>query len=111
MIAWLFNAMSKEIVSSVMYSSTASEIWHDLRDRFLHKNRSLIFQLRLQLMSLHQGADSASVYYTKLNSIWEELMTYKPVVNCVCRSIQLLLAYLDVEYVMSFFMGLHDSFS
>lgn len=58
MISWLFNSVSKEIVASIMYSGTATEIWQDLRERFAQKNGPRVFQLRRELMSLNQGSDS-----------------------------------------------------
>ncbi|XP_057418208.1 uncharacterized protein LOC130712389 [Lotus japonicus] len=94
-----------------MYSGTATEIWQDLRERFAQKNGPRVFQLRRELMSLNQGSDSVSVYYTKLKTIWDELLTYKPVVNCICGAIQPLIAHAETEHVMSFLMGLNDSFS
>lgn len=68
-ISWIFNSVSKEIAASIMYSGTALEIWQDLRERFAQKNGPRVFQLRRELMSLHQGSDSVSVYYTKLKTI------------------------------------------
>ncbi|KAJ1411310.1 Retrotransposon gag domain [Sesbania bispinosa] len=67
--------------------------------------------LRRQLMSLQQGSDDVSTYYTKLKSIWEELSGFKPTFNCTCGGLQHLQTHTESEYVMSFLMGLHDSFS
>lgn len=110
-ISWIFNFVSKEIVANVMYSATAMEIWNNLRERFAQKNDPHVFQLCRELMSLHQGSDSVSVSYTKLKTISDELLTYKPIVNCVCGVIQPLLAHSETEHVISFLMGLNDSFS
>ena len=68
-ISWIYNSVSKELVPSIMFSSSAREIWNDLRDRFQQKNGPRIFQLRKQLMSLTQGSDSVSLYFTKLKSV------------------------------------------
>nr|KYP48185.1 hypothetical protein KK1_030137 [Cajanus cajan] len=62
-------------------------------------------------MSLQQGTDDISTYYTKLKSIWEELSGYKPTLPCTCGSLQQLQTHIESEYVMSFLMGLNDSFS
>ncbi|KAJ1377222.1 Retrotransposon gag domain [Sesbania bispinosa] len=72
-ISWLYNSVSKEIITSILFTTTAQEIWEDLKTRFSRKNGPRIFQLRRQLMSLQQGMDDVSTYYTKLKSIWEEL--------------------------------------
>ena len=52
-----------------------------------------------------------STYYTKLKSIWEELSRYKPTFNCSCDVLHQLQQHAASEYVMTFMMGLHDSFS
>nr|KYP74100.1 Retrovirus-related Pol polyprotein from transposon TNT 1-94 [Cajanus cajan] len=110
-ISWLYNSVSKDIITSILFASTAQEIWHDLKTRFSKKNGSRIFQLRRQLMSLHQGMDDISTYYTKLKSIWEELSGYKPTFQCTCGGLQQLQSFTESEYVMSFLMGLNDSIS
>ena len=68
-ISWIYNSVSKEIVSSIMFSSSAREIWLDLQTRFQQKNGLRIFHLHKQLMSLTQGSLSVSHYFTKLKSI------------------------------------------
>ena len=68
-ISWIYNSISKDLIPSIMFSSSAHEIWNDLCDRFQRKNGPRILQLRKQLMSRTQGFDSVSLYYTKLKSI------------------------------------------
>jgi len=69
------------------------------------------YQLRRQLLSLQHGSDSVSTYYTKLKSIWEELSGYKPTFNCSCDGMHQLQQHAASKYVMTFLIGLHDSFS
>nr|KYP50494.1 hypothetical protein KK1_027746 [Cajanus cajan] len=110
-ISWLYNSVSKEIITSILFVTTAQEIWEDLKIRFSRKNGPRIFQLRRQLMSLQQGPDDVGTYYTKLKSIWEELFGYTPTFPCTCGGLQQLQTHTEFEYVMSFLMGLNDSFS
>ncbi|XP_073004955.1 uncharacterized protein [Typha latifolia] len=113
-ISWILNSISKEISASVIYSDSAHEIWIDLKDRFLQRNGPRIFQLRRELMNLTQGQMSVSSYFTKLKSIWEELNNYKPVCtcnHCTCGGIKSISNHYHMEYVMSFLMGLNESFS
>ena len=54
------------------------------------------------------------VYYTKLKAISEELNNFRPVCTCgqcTCGVVQNLAAFVQAEYVMSFIMGLNDSFN
>jgi len=110
-ISWLYNSVSKEIITSILFVNTAKEIWDDLKTRFSRKNGPRIFQLKCQLMPLQQGTNDISMYYTKLKSIWEELSGYKPTFPCTCGGVQQLQTHNESKYVMSFLMGLNDSFS
>jgi len=62
-------------------------------------------------MSLQQGTNDINTYYTKLKSIWEELASYKQTFSCTCEGLQQIHTHQESEYVMSFLMGLNDSFS
>ncbi|KAH1197614.1 hypothetical protein GmHk_18G051360 [Glycine max] len=81
---------------SILFANTAKEISEDLKTRFSRKNGPRIFQLRGQLLSLQQGNDDVS---------------YKPTFQGKCGGLQTLQDYIESEYVMSFLMGLNDSFA
>ncbi|KAL5754433.1 hypothetical protein ACOSP7_022653 [Xanthoceras sorbifolium] len=81
-ISWILNLVSKDISASIIFTESAHEIWQDLKDRFQQRNGPRIFQLRRELMNLHQDQNHVSIYYTKLKTIWEELSNYRP--NCSC---------------------------
>ncbi|XP_068655790.1 uncharacterized protein [Aristolochia californica] len=112
-ISWILNSISKEISTSVMFAASAREIWFALRDRYQQRNGPRIFQLKRELMNLHQDKDSINTYFTKLTTLWEELNNYRPHCSCgkCCGGIKDLIDYHNMEYVMSFLMGLDDSFS
>ncbi|XP_068649201.1 uncharacterized protein [Aristolochia californica] len=112
-ISWILNSVSKEISASVMFAASAREIWLALRDRYQQRNGPRIFQLKRELMNLRQDKDSVSTYFTKLTTLWEELNNYRPHCSCgkCCGGIKDLIDYHNMEYVMSFLMGLDDSFS
>lgn len=113
-ISWILNSVSKEILASVIYATSAYEIWIDLKDRFQQKNGPLIFQLRRELMNLVRDQNDVNVYFTKLKTVWEELSNYRPTCNCgkcTCGGVKELNNHYQMEYMLSFLMGLHDSFS
>ena len=97
-----------------MFSDSAFEIWNDLRDCFQQSNGPRIFQLRRDLLNHVQNQQFVSVYVTKLKTLWEELSNFRPICSCgkcSCGGVQNLNAYFQMEYVMSFLMGLNDSFA
>ncbi|KAL5760938.1 hypothetical protein ACOSQ2_019776 [Xanthoceras sorbifolium] len=113
-IFWILNSISKDISASVIFTESAHEIWLDLRDRFQQSNGPRIFQLRRELMNLNQDQTLVSVYFTKLKTIWEELSNYRPHCicgKCSCGGVKNLSDHYQMEYIMSFLMGLHDSYS
>ncbi|KAL5810759.1 hypothetical protein ACOSQ3_027484 [Xanthoceras sorbifolium] len=65
-------------------------------------------------MNLNQDQNPVSIYFTKLKTIWEELSNYRPTCccgKCTCGGVKNLNDHYQIEYIMSFLMGLHDSFS
>lgn len=65
-------------------------------------------------MNITQSQSSVSVYFTKLKTIWEELSNYRPICTCGkcnCGGTKKLTDPYHMEYVMSFLMGLNDSFA
>ena len=113
-ISWILNSVSKEISASIIFANSAREIWLDLRDRFQQRNGPRIFQLKRELMNLCQEQNSVSIYFTKLKTIWEELSNYRPHCSCgkcSCGGVKNLNDHHQMEYIMSFLMGLDDSFS
>ncbi|XP_062104091.1 uncharacterized protein LOC133815251 [Humulus lupulus] len=113
-ISWILNSISKDISASILYDESAAEIWQDFRVRFHRRNRPYIFNLRKELMNLKQDVQTVSMYYTRLKTIWEELSSYRPNCtcnNCMCGGVKKLQEHYHMEYIVSFIMGLKDSYS
>ena len=53
-ISWILNSVSRDISASVIFSNFAYEIWLDLKETFQQSNGLRIFQLRKELITLHQ---------------------------------------------------------
>ena len=51
-LAWLFNSVSKELQSSIVYFKTTRDVWIDLQNRFGQGNGPTIFDLREEISSL-----------------------------------------------------------
>ncbi|KAI9161237.1 hypothetical protein LWI28_015656 [Acer negundo] len=100
--SWIINALSPEISDSVIYYSTANEVWEDLRERFSQSNAPRIFEIQQDIAYLRQEQLSVSTYYTKLKGLWDELASYNDAVHG---------AQHDQQKLMQFLMGLNDSYS
>jgi hypothetical protein len=115
-LSWLTNCMSKEIYASVIYAVTAKEIWDELRDRYSDSDGPRVFHLKQAICSLKQDQLPVSTYYTRLKALWDEFSNYRPIPNCTCGAnctcglYKILTDYQHKDYVLSFLMGLNESF-
>ncbi|XP_073275620.1 uncharacterized protein [Primulina huaijiensis] len=113
-IAWILNSVSKDISASILFADSAAEIWNDLRERFQQSNGPRIFQLRRELINLRQDQQSVAVYFTKLKSVWDELSNFRPSCTCgqcTCGGVKELAVFSHHEYVLTFLLGLNESFT
>ncbi|XP_073059697.1 uncharacterized protein [Primulina eburnea] len=113
-ISWILNSVSKEISASVLFSESAANIWDDLQERYQQSNGPRIFQLRRDLINLRQEQQSVSVYFTKLEALWEELNNFRPLCSCgrcICEGVKKMDTHYQMDYIMTFLMGLNDSFA
>lgn len=62
-------------------------------------------------MNTIQGNSNIETYYTKLKTIWQDLLDYRPLITCSCDGLKAFLDHLDYEYVMIFLMGLNETYS
>ncbi|KZV18776.1 hypothetical protein F511_15014 [Dorcoceras hygrometricum] len=110
-ISWILNSVSREIADSLLYISTAYEIWNDLKERFCQSNAPRVFQIKRLLAELHQGAMDINSYYTKMRTLWDELKDFQPVSVCRCGSMKEWMDYRNQECAMQFLMGLNESYA
>ena len=50
--SWIINTVIPEISDSVIYYSTAQEVWEDLHDRFSQSNAPHIFEIQRDIACL-----------------------------------------------------------
>lgn len=116
-LSWMINSLSKDIANSVLYIDSAKKLWDELKERFSESNGPRIFQLQRAISSLAQGQMSVSLYFTKLNEYWGELMNFKrqPVCKCnpacSCGLIKALMDFQHQEQIMQFLNGLNEVFA
>lgn len=107
-VSWIQIAISPSLRSSVAFMDEASEIWVELKDRFSHRNGPRIYDLKKALADLEQENDSASIYYGKLKTIWDELSIYDPIPECRCGQLKILVDRHRLDSVIKFLMRLNE---
>lgn len=67
-IAWITGNVSSTIKQSMMYMSSAQEIWTNLEKRFALTNGSRKYKLCKDLYALKQNSLSLTEYYTYMKT-------------------------------------------
>ncbi|GKC41362.1 hypothetical protein Tco_1059084 [Tanacetum coccineum] len=72
-ISWLMDSINELVTKSIMFVSTASEIWLQLEKHFSLSNGSRKYKLNREIYDTMQSGQPISEYYTKMKCICEEL--------------------------------------
>ncbi|XP_010530832.1 PREDICTED: uncharacterized protein LOC104807314 [Tarenaya hassleriana] len=112
---WLANSVSSEIARLITYLDEADVIWQTLETRYKQKNVSKIFNVEQKIESLHQGASDLNTFFTKLNTLWEELKNYEPYPvcscgGCTCQANAKFIELCERRKVVQFLMKLNESY-
>ncbi|KAM2583718.1 hypothetical protein TB2_044793 [Malus domestica] len=110
-LSWVVSSVGNDLMSSVLYTDSPSEIWEDLKERFSQGNVSRIFQIKREIIEYRQRQRSISAYYTKLKGLWDELASYNTIPACTCGTMKAINEREQQEQVIQFLMGLDDSYS
>ncbi|XP_062113934.1 uncharacterized protein LOC133824935 [Humulus lupulus] len=109
-MSWIIHSVSPEIKSSIMFLDIAAAMWMELNNRFDQGNGPRIFELNESLISLHQGDDFVSAYFTKIKSMWEEINQLRPRTPCTYAASVDNFHFLNQDQVLQFLTGLNESF-
>ncbi|KAB1224350.1 hypothetical protein CJ030_MR2G004219 [Morella rubra] len=115
--SWIVQCLSPDIACSVMYISSAKDLWTELEEHFSQGNRNKISELQHEIGLLVQESDDVPTYFTKLKIMWEELASFRPIPTCTCtpacscNALKTVASYLHEDYVVKFLNGLNTSLS
>ncbi|XP_075111764.1 uncharacterized protein LOC142181950 [Nicotiana tabacum] len=102
--------VSRDLLSGVLFRSSAYAIWLDLWERFDKVNASRIYYLHREIFTLTQGTYSVSVYYTKLKDLWDEYDSIMPPPICYDK-LKKFTEHQEYQHLWQFLMGLNDGYS
>lgn len=77
-ISWILNSVFKDIAAFVLYFTTAHEIQSVLEDKYCQINGPKIFETQKDLFLQMQGRMSVTKYFTKIDSLQNELPRFLP---------------------------------
>lgn len=115
LISWFLGVLDQDIARSVLYFTTAREIWLNLEERFGQASGTLLYSLTQSLYEIRQGNDSVSSYYTKIKMIWDQLDSIDTIpvcncANCTCHITTKLLKSQEDRRLIDFLMKLNDGY-
>ncbi|CAH9103169.1 unnamed protein product [Cuscuta europaea] len=82
--AWLNSSMDVELRQSVKFK-TAREICVDLKERYEKESAPRAYELRCILGSIRQEDQSISAYFSRLRSVWDEMVSINSQPKCSCE--------------------------
>ena len=83
--SWILSNLERDIAKSVLYYTSASEIWKDLEERFGINSGTQLFSLEQELSEITQGNLSVAEFYTKMKVVWDEMNVVNPLPTCTCN--------------------------
>ncbi|KAM1078563.1 hypothetical protein ACFX15_025113 [Malus domestica] len=110
-LMWIINTLSSDLATSVVYMTTAKDVWDDIRERFSQQNVSRLFEIQRELARLTQSQQPINVYFTKLKGLWDEMDSYQTLKPCSCGAVQSNNEQVERTKVLQILMGLDDSYS
>ncbi|XP_075091511.1 uncharacterized protein LOC142171717 [Nicotiana tabacum] len=110
-LSWIMNAVTKELYNSVVYASSAQNVWRDLKERFDKRNISRIYNLLQEIAALKQGLSYISTYYSKLKDMWDEYDVMAPTPSCPCPKSKVFLEHIRQQRLVQFLSRLNESFA
>lgn len=115
-ISWIIFNLDDTIATSVLYMTSAQEIWEDLEERFGDASMAQIYALEQQLLDVSQGSDTVSEFFTKIKTVWDGLNDADPLPHCVCNKCtcnltQRLKNRQQRQRLLQFMMKLNENFA
>ncbi|XP_019195880.1 PREDICTED: uncharacterized protein LOC109189724 [Ipomoea nil] len=110
------RSVSPAIAESIMYFDKASEIWNALNKRYSQSDPHKISEVQNAIYKNVQGNLSVNEYFTKCNSLWQQLNILRPLPmcectpRCSCTLMEKLQKEREDDYVIRFLEGLSEEY-
>jgi len=102
-IIWLLNSLKEKISSSIMFLTTAKEMWDTLKVMYGNeKNPSRVYEIYKRLFDLKQGDRFVPEFYRELKGLIDKLEMHQPTVTDAAT----LRGYRQDQAVSKFLSGL-----
>lgn len=83
-LSWLMNSISKDIRSSLLFITSATDLWTEIKTRYLRSDGPRVFHLEKSLSCISQGSMTITEYFSSFKTLWDEYVSYRPFPTCTC---------------------------
>ena len=113
-ISWLLNAVIKDIGQSILFSSTARDVWLQLEWRFGKVDSTELFRVQRDLCRICQNNMLVADYFTHIKKLWDDYNSLITIPQCSCGAgrASLVAAHKLIlnQQVLQFLVGLNDDY-
>lgn len=113
-ISWLINVVVKDIGQSILFSSTAKDVWLQLEKRFGEVDSTKLFRVQRDLCLISQNNLSVADYFTQIKKLWDDYngMIIIPHCNCgaECASLKAAHKLVQDQQLLQFLVGLNEDY-
>ncbi|XP_059668825.1 uncharacterized protein LOC132313906 [Cornus florida] len=110
-MSWLWNAMVPEISDTVMFLTTAQEIWEAIRQTYSKKNDAAqVYEIKVKLAATKQRNKTVTEYANTLKNLWYELDYYQVLEMKNSEDAVLLKAFIEKDRIYDFLAGFNSEF-
>lgn len=109
LMAWLINALSPQIASTVIRAPTAHQVWLDLEGRYKQENAPKTSEVKYRMNTLKQGTLSVTQYFDEFKSQWDQLVDLDSCKFCPA-CVPIYEEKLDNNIIHQFLLGLNENY-
>ncbi|XP_075084951.1 uncharacterized protein LOC142168194 [Nicotiana tabacum] len=106
-LSWIMNSVSAELLSGMVYASSAHKVGMDLKETFDKVNGSRVLYLHKQIATLAQGLSYVSAYFSKLKELWAEFDALMPCPGCGYEESKKYVEHFEYQRLLQFIIGLN----
>lgn len=110
-ISWIMDSVSWDLVTGIMYCTSAHFIWKYLHERFNKVNGSKIFQLHPEICLAQQGIDTIYVYINRIRTMWNGFDVICSLHSCKCDLFQKHIQHVENLKLFQFIDDLNEYYS
>lgn len=84
LVSWMKMTIDSELLTNISHRDVARDLWEQIRKRFSVSNGPKNQKMKADLATCKQEGMTVEGYYGKLNKIWDNINSYRPLRICKC---------------------------